>query len=65
MWHKSYNNKTNTGRYEIVVINLLPADDIPNSLEQLVPSLLATSALFQDDDNLFPRTCQQQLVTDV
>ena len=43
-----------------LVNNLLRADDetISDLLEQLVASLLASTTLLQDDNNLF-QTCQQ------
>jgi hypothetical protein len=62
----SCSNKTNTNLfvtscYELVVINLLTTcyvQTISDLLEQLVASLLASSTLLQDDNNLF-QTCQQ------
>jgi hypothetical protein len=50
-----------TSCYELVVINLLTTcyvQTIPDLLEQLVTSLLPSSTLLQDDNNLF-QTCQQ------
>jgi hypothetical protein len=47
--------------YELVVVNLLTTcyvQTISDLLEQLVASLLASSTLLQDDNNLF-QTCQQ------
>jgi hypothetical protein len=47
--------------YELVVINLSTTcyvQTISDLLEQLVASLLASSALLQDDNNLF-QPCQQ------
>jgi hypothetical protein len=50
-----------TSCYELVVINLLTTcyvQTISDLLEQLVASLLTSSTLLQDDNNLF-QTCQQ------
>jgi hypothetical protein len=50
-----------TSCYELVVMNLLTTcyvQTISELLEQLVASLLASSTLLQDDNNLF-QTCQQ------
>ena len=50
-----------TSSYEPVVVNLLTTcyvQTISILLEQLVVSLLASSTLLQDDNNLF-QTCQQ------
>jgi hypothetical protein len=41
-----------------LVNNLLRADDISDLLEQLVATLLVSSTVLQDDNNLF-QTCQQ------
>ena len=59
----SCSNKTvrNKLLYELVVINLLTTcyvQTISDLLEQLVASLLASSTLLQDDNNLF-QACQQ------
>jgi hypothetical protein len=53
--------QTVTSCYELVVVNLLTTcyvQTISDLLEQLVASLLASSTLSQDDNNLF-QTCQQ------
>jgi hypothetical protein len=56
----SSNTSCSTSRYELVA--LLPStcyvQTISDLLEQLVASLLASSTLLQDDNNLF-QTCQQ------